>query len=74
MEALTFSGDIVLYLLGLAATWGAVMWRISALEKKVEKHNQVLERQYISENKISVLEEQVKVANHRITDLEDDIK
>ena len=46
------------------------MWRISALEKKVEKHNQVLERQYISENKIGVLEEQVKVANHRISDLE----
>lgn len=74
MESLTFSGDIVLYLLGLAATWGAVMWRISALEKKVEKHNQVLERQYISENKIGVLEEQIKVANHRISDLEDDIK
>ena len=27
--------NIIIYLLGLASTWGAVMWRISALEKKV---------------------------------------
>ena len=38
-------------------------WRIEQLEKKVEKHNSVVERTYI-------LEEQMKVANHRIDDLE----
>ena len=38
-------------------------WRIEQLEKKVEKHNSVVERTYI-------LEEQMKVANHRIEDLE----
>lgn len=44
MNGLTFSGDIVIYMLGLAATWGAVMWRIAALEKKVDKHNHLMER------------------------------
>ena len=38
-------------------------WRIEQLEKKVEKHNSVVERTFI-------LEEQMKVANHRIDDLE----
>ena len=31
MGGLEFSGDIVIYLIGLAATWGAAMWRITAL-------------------------------------------
>lgn len=47
MSGLTFSGDVVVYLLGLAATWGAVMWRIAALEKKVDKHNNLVERLYV---------------------------
>lgn len=59
-----FSQDIVIYLIGLAATAGTIIARISALEKKVEKHNSVVERTY-------VLEEKMKVANHRIDDLEE---
>ncbi|CAM3291197.1 hypothetical protein [Vagococcus fessus] len=38
-------------------------YRIEQLEKKVEKHNNVIERTYI-------LEEKQKTANHRIDDLE----
>ncbi|MBR5430584.1 MAG: hypothetical protein IK116_08695 [Firmicutes bacterium] len=44
MEALTFSGDILVYLLGLAAVWGSLIWRVGALEKKVDKHNNLVER------------------------------
>ena len=40
-----------------------ILYRIEQLEKKVEKHNNVIERTYI-------LEEKMKVANHRIEDLE----
>lgn len=40
-----------------------VKYRIDQLEKKVEKHNSIVERTYL-------LEEKVKVANHRIEDLE----
>lgn len=45
-------------------------YRIEQLEKKVEKHNSVLEKLYGLESRTDVLEEKVKVANHRIEDLE----
>nr|DAO17203.1 MAG TPA: hypothetical protein [Caudoviricetes sp.] len=38
-------------------------YKLEELTKKVEKHNSVVERTYI-------LEEKMKVANHRIEDLE----
>jgi hypothetical protein len=40
------------------------------LEKKVEKHNKVVERVYVLEKDKAVFEEELKVANHRIADLE----
>lgn len=46
------------------------IYRIDQLEKKVEKHNQVVERVYILERKDAVEEEEIKVINHRINDLE----
>ena len=46
------------------------IYRIDQLEKKVEKHNQVVERVYILEKKDAVEEEEIKVINHRIADLE----
>lgn len=45
-------------------------YRIGELEKKVEKHNNVIERVYLLEKKDAVTEEAIKVANHRIEDLE----
>ena len=46
------------------------IYRIDQLEKKVEKHNQVVERVYILERKDAVEAEEIKVINHRINDLE----
>lgn len=43
---------------------------IKALTKEVEKHNNVIERVYALETKVDVFEEKMKVANHRIDDLE----
>ena len=45
--------------------------KLNMLEKKQEKHNNLIERTYINERDISVLKEQVKVENHRIDDLEE---
>ena len=50
-------------LLGSFGGTQLVKYRIEQLEKKVEKHNSIVERTYI-------LEEKVKVANHRIEELE----
>lgn len=46
-------------------------FRIEQLEKKVDKHNQVIDRVYALERRDAVVEEEMKVANHRISDLED---
>ena len=40
-------------------------YRVEQLEKKVDKHNQFAER-------LPVLEEKIKVMNHRLDDLEKD--
>lgn len=42
-------------------------YRIEQLEKKVDKHNNFAER-------VPILEEQMRVANHRLADLEHDIE
>lgn len=44
-----------------------IKYRIELLEKKVEKHNSIIERTYI-------LEEKMRVANHRIDDLEEKVE
>jgi septal ring factor EnvC (AmiA/AmiB activator) len=43
---------------------------IKQLTKQVEKHNKVIERVYKLEKAEAVIEEEIKVANHRIEDLE----
>ncbi len=72
---------IIVAVLGLAGTLAGsylanrksaalVAYRLEQLESKVGKHNQVIERTYMLEESVSVLDERIKVANHRITDLE----
>jgi len=48
---------------GIVASSKLTNHRLKELEKKVDKHNSIVERTY-------VLEEKIKVANHRIEDLE----
>ena len=45
-------------------------YRLEQLEKKVEKHNNLVERMYNVEEKTALQEEKIKVANNRIADLE----
>lgn len=47
-----------------------IAYRLAQLESKVSKHNEVIERTYRLEEAEAVLEEKIKVANHRIEDLE----
>ena len=44
--------------------------KMTELTKNVEKHNQIIERTYHLEEHCAVMDEQLKVANHRIADLE----
>lgn len=45
-------------------------YRIEQLEKRVNKHNNLIERTFKIEERLTRDEEQIKVANHRIEDLE----
>ncbi len=45
-------------------------YRIEQLEKKVDKHNKVIDRVYSLEKHNAVIDEDLKVVNHRISDLE----
>lgn len=47
-----------------------IAYRLEQLEDKVNKHNQVIERTYKLEETEALLEERIRVANHRIADLE----
>ena len=40
------------------------------MEEKVDKHNNVIDRTYKLEELTALQEEKIKVANHRIDDLE----
>lgn len=66
--------DVIVGILSLVGTLGGslggilvssklTIYRIEQLEKKVDKHNHFAER-------MPVIEEQIKVGNHRIDDLE----
>ena len=60
------SGIVALVVAGRqhSKTIALVEYRLSELEKKVDKHNNLVER-------MTLAEEKIKVANHRIEDLED---
>lgn len=64
---IAFGGTVVGSFAGVMASSKLTNYRLSELEKKVDKHNSLIERTYI-------LEEKMKVANHRIDDLEKGVK
>ena len=47
------------------------LYRVEQLEKKMEKHNNFIERVYELEKQSNLHEEKIKVVNHRIDDLEE---
>lgn len=48
------------------------LYRIEQLEKKQDKHNTLIERMYRLEDRVTLDEEKIKLANHRIDDLENE--
>jgi hypothetical protein len=78
-------GEIVVALFGLMGTLGGsyianrktaalTLYRLEQLEKKVDKHNSVIERTYELEKRMSVVDEEINEVNNRIHDLEADGK
>ena len=67
---LSMAGTAIGSIAGVMAANKLTNYRIEQLEKKVDKHNTVIERTFKLEETQAVLQEQIKVANHRIEDLE----
>lgn len=51
-------------------TRALIEYRLKELEKKQDKHNDVIERTYKLEQNVAVMEEQIKNADNRISTLE----
>ena len=68
---LGLAGSSVGSLFGVFINTKLSNYRIEQLEKKVEKHNNIIERVYKLENEEAVIEEKIRVANNRIDDLEE---
>ena len=70
VAVLSMAGTAIGSIAGVMAANKLTNYRIEQLEKKVDKHNTVIERTFKLEEAQAVLTEQIKVANHRIDDLE----
>ncbi len=60
------AGSAVGSILGVLASARLTQYRLEQLEKKVDKHNSVIERTYRLETRCAVLEEDLKAASRRM--------
>lgn len=68
---ITLGGSGIGSLCGIILSSRLTAYRIQELEKKVDKHNTVIERTYRLEERCALFDEKIKVANHRLDDLEE---
>ena len=64
-------GSFIATLAGILINSKLTTYRIEQLEKKVEKHNSVIDRVYKLEQEEAINEAELKRVNHRIKDLEE---
>ncbi len=64
------SGSGIGSVVGIMASARLTQYRLEQLEKKVQAHNNLIERTYKLEDAQHLTDERIKVANHRIDDLE----
>lgn len=70
VAVLSLTGTLFGSFLANRKSTALITYRIDQLEKKVNAHNNLIERTYCLEQGEAVTKEQIKVINHRIEDLE----
>ena len=70
VAVLSLAGTLVGAYLANRKSAALLAYRLEQLEKKVDKHNTVIERTFALEKRADVIDEKIKVANNRIADLE----
>lgn len=66
----TLLGVVLTVYAGGKRTRDILLYRIEQLEKAQQKHNSLIERMYRVEERLELHDEKIKVANHRIDDIE----
>lgn len=69
---LSLAGTLIGSVAGILTANKLTNYRICELEKKVDKHNTIIERTYALERRCELYDEKFKVTGHRIEDLEKD--
>ena len=64
-------GSLAGSFIGIIVSSRLTTYRLEQLEKKVQAHNNLVERMYGIEARVELDEEKIRVANHRIDDLEE---
>ncbi len=67
---LSLAGTLVGSFFAQRKSSALIAYRLEELEQKVQAHNNLVERMYKVEERTEIQEEKIKVANHRIEDLE----
>lgn len=70
VAALSLAGTLAGSLSGILVSNRLTSYRIGQLEKRVQAHNNFDVRLHMLDKEVEVIHEQIKVANHRIDDLE----
>ena len=68
---ISFIGTAIGTAYGIMKSNSLTLYRIKQLENKVAAHNNLIERTYRLEELAALTDEKIRVANHRIDDLED---
>ena len=66
----TLLGVVLTVYAGGKRTRDILLYRIEQLECAQQKHNSLIERMYRVEERLELHDEKIKVANHRIDDIE----
>ncbi len=69
---ISFAGTLLGSIVGIFTASKLSNYRIEQLEKKMDKHNNLIERVYLIEKHEAVIENKIKTAEHRISDLENE--
>lgn len=63
-------GTLIGSICGIITSAKLLNYRIEQLEKKVDKHNNLIDRMYQVEKRVEILDQREKVSEHRLDDLE----
>lgn len=70
MALIGLAGSGIGSLCGVLASGKLTQYRLEQLEKRVQAHNNLIDRTYKLEEHAELQDEKLRVANHRIEDLE----